>query len=333
LCLGSHRHVQAVGSRRCEGHGNDTLSQQPQRHATICITTYQRPIGLARLLAAIGHLETPESWGFDVVVVDNDPAGSARRVVEDVQDLTVRYVLEPARGIAQVRNRAIYEARSSPWIAFLDDDEWPEPTWWRRLVEVQSQTDADVVIGPSEPVFEKDPPAWIREGRFFDRERFATGTEIPFWRARTSGVLIRRSCFEHLGERPFDERLPLAGGEDVRFFEKIQQDGAAIVWVDDAIVKEFVPTTRSNARWLLLRSFRTGNSRSVMLLLDGGGLMRRAKRLVRGFGDVGIGIARLIGARSKVDRMLAVAQSALGFGLVAGAIGFRYDEYVVTHGR
>ncbi|HEV7524950.1 MAG TPA: glycosyltransferase [Acidimicrobiia bacterium] len=314
-------------------HEGDPLSPPLPRRATICVTTYKRPVGLARLLTAIGALEIPDGWDFDVVVVDNDPEGSARPVVEATPNLAVRHVAEPDRGIPRVRNRALRESAPVPFVAFLDDDEWPEPTWWRRLVEVQSESGADVVIGPSIPVFETDPPAWIVEGRFFERERFATGTKIPSWLARTSGVLIRRAAFEHLGDRPFDERHPLAGGEDVRFFKALERDGASIVWVDDAVVREFVPTTRANAKWLLRRSFRTGNSRSLNLLLENAGVAQRAKRAARGIIDIGLGLVRCIRARGKAERMTAVAHCALGVGLVAGALGLRYDEYVVIHGR
>ncbi len=309
------------------------MGTQTARDATICITTYRRPQGLARLLESIDALEVPDGWVFDVVVVDNDVDGSARATVEAAGNPDVRYVVEPARGIAQVRNRAIVETQTSPWVAFLDDDEWPEPNWWRRLVEVQNETGADVVIGPSEPVFETDPPQWIREGRFFERDRFATGTDIPSWLARTSGVMIRRSCFERLGERPFDERHPLAGGEDVRFFKEVEDLGARIVWVDDAVVNEFVPATRSNARWLLRRAFRIGNSRSVALLLDGASPTRRLKRVARGVVDIGIGFGRLVGSRTKAERMASISRAALGLGLIAGALGLRYDEYKLTHGR
>ena len=193
-------------------------------------------------------------------------------------------------------------------------------------------TDADVVIGPSEPVFEQDPPAWIREGRFFERKRFPSGAEIPSFYARTSGVMIRRAAFEHLGKEPFDERYPLAGGSDVRLFAKMHSSGAKFVWVDDAIVKELVPASRSNARWILRRSFRTGNSRGVTLLLEGAGYRRRVKRVVRGLIEIGVGLTRLVAARTKATRMQALAHSMLGVGLAAGAIGVRYDEYVVTHG-
>jgi hypothetical protein len=106
------------------------------------------------------------------------------------------------------------------------------------------------------------------------------------------------------------------------------------VWVDDAIVDELVPATRSNAGWLLRRAFRTGNSRGVTLQLEGAGVWPRVRRIVRGLLDIGIGLVRAIGAaNNKAGRMRGVAHSALGVGLIAGAVGVRYDEYSVIHGH
>ncbi len=322
---------QDIDERRSRARRSGSL--RPAHLATICITTFRRPLGLTRVLEAIRDLEVPEGWELEVVVVDNDAAGTARAAIEPIANLEVRHVVEPVRGISQARNRAIRETRGASWVAFLDDDEWPDTRWLRRLVDVQAETGADVVIGPSVPTFELDPPVWIRDGKFFERTRLPTGTPIPFWLARTSGVLIRRTCFEALGEEPFDERFALAGGEDLHFFEKAQRRGALIVWVDDAIVNEFVPATRSNARWVILRSFRTGNSRSLTLSLEGAGRARRSKRALRGAVDIGIGMALLVMSRDKAHGMIGIARSALGLGLVAGAIGIRYDEYTVTHGR
>jgi succinoglycan biosynthesis protein ExoM len=309
------------------------LVQPTSRHAAICVATYLRPTGLARLLEAIGRLEIPDGWAFDVVVVDNDSAGSARAVVEAARGLEVRYVVEAERGIAQVRNRAVRESKPSAFIAFIDDDEWPESGWWRQMVEAQSRSGADVTIGPSEPVFELEPPDWIREGRFFERARFPTGTVVPHWVARTSGVLIRRSALEHLGDNPFDERFSLNGGDDTWFFKMLDRAGSKVVWVDDAIVYELVPATRATARWLLRRAFRTGNSRGYMLRLDTAGVLMRAKGIGRGVKDIGIGIGRTIGAQTKAGRMQGVANSALGVGLIVGSLGVRYDEYTKIHGR
>jgi glycosyltransferase involved in cell wall biosynthesis len=304
--------------------------------ATLCITTYLRPDGLRSALDAVARLRVPARWELDVVVVDNDAAGSGKPVVDEARGrgLDVRYLVEPARGISQVRNRAIAEATGSAWLLFLDDDEAPAADWLERLDAVQQATDADVTIGPSVPTFEVDPPAWIRDGGFFERERFATGDEIPFWHARTSGVLVRTAAFAHLGPRPFDEALALSGGEDRSFFERIHAAGGRFAWADDALVVETVPASRARLGWLLRRAYRTGNSRSTSLLrVERAGIARRAKRIGRGVLDVARGVGRAIVASGTASRVRGLQLAANGAGLVAGALGVRYEEYRRVHGH
>jgi glycosyltransferase involved in cell wall biosynthesis len=304
--------------------------------ATLCITTYLRPDGLRAALDAVAALRVPPGWALDVVVVDNDAAGTGQAVVDAARarGLDVRYVVEPVRGISQVRNRAVAEAAGSTWLLFLDDDEAPAADWLERLVAVQQATDADVTIGPSVPTFEIDPPAWIRDGGFFERERFATGDEIPFWHARTSGVLVRTSVFAPLGPRPFDEALALSGGEDRSFFARIHEAGGRFAWADDALVVETVPASRARLGWILRRAYRTGNSRSTSLLrVERAGLARRVKRVGRGVLDVGRGVGRALVATETPSRVRGLQLAANGAGLVAGALGVRYEEYRRVHGH
>jgi glycosyltransferase involved in cell wall biosynthesis len=298
------------------------------RRATLTIATFHRPAGLAATLAAVAAMRVPPSWELDVLVIDNDADGSARSVAEAAG---VRYVIESARGIPRARNRAVVETADRDWILFLDDDEEPNVDWLERIDAAQRAADADVTIGPSVPAFETEPPAWIRDGGFFERERFATGTAISFWYARTSGVLVRRAAFAHLGERPFDEAL--LAGSDRGLFSAISEAGGTFVWADDAVVVERVPASRSNLRWLLRRAMRTGNSRSMTLIrVERAGLGRRAKRAVRGVLDVGVGAVRLVLARRTEQRVRALQRAANGVGLTLGALGWLYDEYRVVHG-
>ena len=59
----------------------------------------------------------------------------------------VRYVHEPAAGVANARNAAM-AAASGELIAFLDDDEEAAPGWLAALIDAQRRFDADVVFGP-----------------------------------------------------------------------------------------------------------------------------------------------------------------------------------------
>jgi succinoglycan biosynthesis protein ExoM len=303
----------------------------------LCVCTYLRPVGLQRLIGHLSALTVPSGQRVVVVIVDNDPLGSAAAVVDEAVaafPLPIRYVVEGERGISQARNRAVQEAGAVEWIAFVDDDDWPAPDWLVRLLDTQATTEADVVVGPTMPVFEAPPDAWIVDGGFFEKDRFPTGSVVPYWLAHTGGVLIRRSALAAFGDRPFDDALGLSGGEDTTMFWYLATNGARLVWDDDAVYHELIPSTKASAKWLLIRSFRNGTSRSMQLILhEGGGLSRRVKRVGRGGIDVGRGLVALPVAKGHADRIKALQSIAFGVGLAAGVFGVRYAEYRTIHGR
>ena len=301
------------------------------RRALLAVTTYLRPEGLREALAAVAAMRVPPGWSLDVVVIDNDEAGSGAAVAAAAG---VRHVIEPRRGIPNVRNRACAEAAAAgcDWLVFLDDDEAPAADWFERIDAAQRATGADVTLGPSVPVFDSPPPSWVAEGGFFERRRFPTGTTVPFWFARTSGVLVRVGAYAHLGPEPFDADV-VEGGEDRIFFAAIADAGGTIVWADDAVVRERVPASRASFGWLVRRAYRTGNSRSVSLVrYERGGPWRRVKRVGRGVLDIGRGTAQAVVRRGTAARVRGIQLAANGAGLAAGALGLRYNEYKRIHG-
>ena len=315
-----------------------TATPAGAQRVALCILTYQRPHGLAATLDACAALRVPDGWSVDLVVVDNDPEESARAVVDDARSrgVAVRYAAEHQRGIPFARNRAVAEASGATWLAFVDDDESPRPEWLEHIVEAQAVSGADVVLGPSVPTFDVEPPAWIRRGGFFERRGVAgadgPGAEIPYWYARTSGVLIRTDSITNLGPRPFDERLAASGGSDRALFESLAAAGARLAWAPDAVVVERVPGSRASLWWLLRRHFRIGNQRSLALVDAGASVPRRVLRAGRGARDVVVHLA-VAAVRGPAERRVAALQrAACGAGLVAGAAGFVYQEYRRTHG-
>jgi succinoglycan biosynthesis protein ExoM len=298
------------------------------------VPTYRRPYRLGQLLGGLVGLRIPPAWELELVVVDNDPAGSARAVVDAAGSLPmpVRYVVEPQRGIPQVRNRAVAEASGSDWILFLDDDQVPRPDWLEHLDRTQRETHADVTLGPSLSAYEGRPPAWLADGRFLDSERFATGTEVPYWNARTGGVLIRASAMRDIGPRPFDDRLALTGGEDHKLFLGMQHAGRRIVWCDEAEVSDFVPASRANLRWLMRRWFRIGITRTTILRLERPSGLRLIKRIGAGLRLIVAGIGTLFAGPDRTARIRALLRVMTGAGLIVGVFGVRYNEYRVTHG-
>ncbi|WP_164983922.1 glycosyltransferase family 2 protein [Cellulomonas endophytica] len=313
----------------------------------IDVCTKLRPVGLAALLDSLAALEpASRPVRVAVVVVDNDPGASAREAV------TARaagyphellYVHEPVPGIPVARNAGI-EA-SLEWarghapagtehplhaVLVLDDDEVVVPGWLRVLLEVQESTGADVVTGTVEPVFVGTPPAWVVEGRFYERERFPTGTELNY--ARTSNVLVLGQVFTEDGLR--FASVGMQGGSDTFFFERVHRLGRRIVWADEAVVSEEVPVSRISARWLVARHYRYGLVRSATLRALDGSPVRYVRRVGMGVLTVLGGVVRtLLGVRSTARRVAGAQQVARGAGLVLGLLGASYDDYRVVHGR
>jgi len=305
-------------------------------HVAICALTFHRPGGLESLLDGLQSLDLPAGATLRVVIVDNDPLGSGGPVVERLRErfhFPVHYEIETRRGIPFGRNRAVAIAldHGADFVAFIDDDERPDPDWLEALLRTQRATGADVVTGPVQPVFESEPAPWVVQGRFYERPRFATGTEIGY--ARTSNVLIARHLLPPKGHA-FNEAMGLNGGDDTHFFMRARMHGARIVWADDAWVSEVVPDSRVSTRWLLRREYRRGNTLSLCLRDLEDSPWRRVRRVGNAVLQVLRGVASLIGApvRGRHHAVKGLQSCAFGAGLVTGLTGRTYEEYATIHG-
>ena len=271
-----------------------------------------------------------------MIVVDNDPDGSAETVVDEFRasaagaEIEVRYALEPTPGIAAARNAAVALARDRAAIAFIDDDEVPDANWLAALVAARERYDADVVAGPAYPVFAPGTPDWVRRSRFFDPPTRVSGQSIR--QAGTNNMLIRLAALDGMPE-PFDPEFGLAGAEDTLLCLRLHAQGRRLVWDQEAATYEDVPVERANARYLVRRALRTDNSGALCELLVAPGAQRRRLRIR----IVGQGLRMLLtgivagpvlgGLWSRVNWVRALRLAARGVGRVAGACGWRYLEY------
>lgn len=304
----------------------------------ICVATHRRPLGLERLIKGLDSLEftrcSPRS--VTIIVVDNDPEKSAEQTCEAQRVASrwpLEYVSEPRRGIPFARNACVIAARrlGAELLAFIDDDEVPEPAWLDQLLLVMHDTGAGIVTGPVLPAFEGAVPEWITRGGFFDRERHRTGTFQD--RAVTGNVLLRIGLLASM-PTPFDERRPLSGGTDTHLFRRLITDGHRIAWADEAIVHEFNPPARLTAKWLVRRSYRVSSNWSSTEVELQPGLRVRASRFAKALLRIGQGLALfpigLVAGRHVLVR--AGQYVATGAGFIAGMVGHELDEYRVTLG-
>jgi succinoglycan biosynthesis protein ExoM len=81
---------------------------------------------------------------------------------------------------------------------------------------------------------------------------------------------------------PFDGAHGPTGGEDGELLDRLVQQGARIVWCDEAVLTEPVEAARLRLRWLLLRALRGGQDDARHRIRGrpgGGGALRPLGRL------------------------------------------------------
>lgn len=224
---------------------------------TVCIATYRRS---ERLDLVLQDLKQQTRMPDEIVVVDNDVAGSARAVIEKHRNvspsLPIHYEVQPERNIALTRNRTVALANGD-WLAFIDDDERAPQTWLSQLVTAADKFHADAVLAPVVPVVPDDAPVWIKRGRFYDFARMTSGERVPLNRMRFGNVIIRGDWLRN-EPGPFDVRYGLITGEDADLLIRLVNKGAKVVWDDEAIVLEPVEKARLSFRWLLQRALSGG---------------------------------------------------------------------------
>ncbi len=225
-------------------------------HIDICVATYKRPELLKRLLDSLQCQALPAGVTASIIVVDNDPACTGRLIAERAANgiMPVRYYTQPQKNIALTRNAGVAHS-TGELLAFIDDDEQADAGWLKNLYNTLIQYEADVVFGPVIGELPPGAPNWIAEGRFFDRERYQTGTKPPI--RGTGNVLMRASVISDRVS-PFNPKYGLSGGEDAEFFKKLRDQNAKFVWCDEAIAREAVVPNRLTSGWLIRRAFRGG---------------------------------------------------------------------------
>ncbi|WP_295682068.1 glycosyltransferase family 2 protein [uncultured Nevskia sp.] len=295
---------------------------------SVCIATYRRA---ERLAALLGDLTHQQLLPQEVVVVDNDAAGSAWAVVEQARSgapFPIRYTVQPVKNLSLTRNQTVAWA-TCDWLAFVDDDERAPTHWLARLAE--AAVDVDGVLGPVLPVLPEDAVAWLRHGRFYDWARMKTGSLVPGNRLRFGNVLLRASLLR-VDNSPFDPAYGCTGGEDGDLLNRLVQGGARIIWCDEAEVFEPVEAKRLKLRWLLLRALRGGQDYARHALAGRYGTLSGAGRALlfaRALSQmiVALLLALLCWPLGRHRAVHWLSKAAANLGKLSSFAGFHYREY------
>lgn len=302
---------------------------------TVAVPTFRRNDDLRELVPMLlvhtRALRGTHGMRARVLLVDNDPAGGAREVLDPLWGNEVVYVHEPRPGLSAVRQRALDESRGDALVAFLDDDGRPAPGWLEHLVRTWEETGAAAVAGRVLEEYATTPSSWIVAGGFFRRRSLVTGTQVQA--APAGNLMLDLRQVESLG-LAFDPRFGLSGGEDTFFTRQLTAAGGRIVWCEESGVVDQVPADRLSRRWVLRRAWSHGNTAALVRQALAGS--PRAVLVARGADATG-GLARLAAGtgrwlaglllRSEVHQAKGLRTAARGFGLVCGSVGHVFEEY------
>jgi GT2 family glycosyltransferase len=198
----------------------------------------------------------------EVIVVDNSPSGSARRVAVRAE---ARWVHETRRGSAWARNRG-YRESGHELIAYIDDDCVADKSWLAALRQPFAVPGVDGVTAAvvadnvelAVPLVLDDRYPYLR-GWARRSYRGTTGTpDSPFdaWRIGTGASMAwRRATLEGLGG--FDPALgagtPMGSGDDLDLFRRALRAGSTLAYQPQALVYHRHPETVRDLRRTFIR--------------------------------------------------------------------------------
>lgn len=185
-------------------------------------------VGRSSLHDLLGSLAAAAAAGGPlpprVVLCDDRPTPAADGPLlasPPPSELVDRLVVVPTggRGPAAARN-AGWQATSSPWVVFVDDDVVLPSAWLTALAD--DLRDLPPAVGASQGRIEVPLPT---DRRPTDWERNVAGLESACW--ATADMAYRRSALEAVGG--FDERFPRAYREDADLGLRVVAAGFRIV--------------------------------------------------------------------------------------------------------
>jgi len=298
----------------------------------LCVPTFRRPDGLRKLLANVERLTY--AGPIDVIVVDNDAEGRDGAAIVEAVAPTFRFpltcIVEPRRGQTYAYNCAFGHAcRATPapdYVAVLDDDEYPDPSWLTEMIRVARAHGVDIVGGPVFPVFD-NPDHWLAKSGFHAPSRNATGPVPMIYGA--GNMLIRRSVLEAYLDEPFAHAYAYTGGSDYDFFWRCRNDGRSFAWADDAQVFETTPPSRTTVGYVLRRKFRNGTEATRLERKFLGTAVGAWRGWCIGLGLLGLGIASLplAALRGRRAIMASLIRAARGAGRLAAEFDLHYEQY------
>lgn len=243
-------------------------------YLTVVVRTFNCADTIGPLLTRLSGLSRPDNWPFELLFVDNNSADGTVSVLESFAatfPAPARVVVEARPGAAYGRVRGLTEAQGD-YVAFLDDDNWPQPDWLSQIRDaIARQPDAAAFNGKIKPVTTAPIPDHARP--FLQFYAIIDRGDRPFCYNDLSsrvlppgaGLILRRDrALQTLHASPLRLAGPTAQGvhlkgEDIELLMKMQARGDRIYYWPDLVIEHELSAQRFTP--IYLENFLKGVAR------------------------------------------------------------------------
>jgi GT2 family glycosyltransferase len=299
----------------------------------ICAYTTERWV---QIIEAVTSVECQPLVDEIVLVVDHNSELFERCREQWPQHRVVANRLR--RGLSGARNTGIDEA-SGDVLAFLDDDAVAASDWMETLAETFEDPVVGGVGGLVRPRWARACPTWFPPEFLWVVGCSYIGQATHMTEIRNpigANMAFRRSVFVDVGG--FSDGLgrigkaPL-GCEETELSIRARAAGHTIWFRADAVVDHLVPSSRTTARYFLVRCMAEGMSKAIVSSMVGrqAGLQSERSYVTR---TLPSGVIRSLGTvLSGPQRAGAIGPPvAMVAGVIAAVIGFARGVFRRSHG-
>lgn len=270
-------------------------------HVTVVVPTYNRVDMLGDCLAAIRQQDYPD---YDVIVVDDGSSDGTSTMMRQVFPEVLYLRQDANRGPAVARNLGIKVAQGEI-IAFTDDDCRVPVNWLSRLIA--GFVDHPEVSGVSG--YQEAPDELLKTNVVARADHYRRllrwdalahtsqlgGYEVPGF--GTNNAAFRRVVLQEIGG--FDERFPVAAGEDADLKLRLCQHGYRLLYIPLKVMHYREYTLRAQWRMSVRRGvgvyhFEAKYDRPPSLVRIGLRVLRRTFAFFRNLLSVPVAEATVI---------------------------------------
>lgn len=244
-------------------------------NVSVIIATFNRCKSLKDTLESLINQECNGSFGYEVVVVDNNSKDKTKEAVESYVlpfNGRLRYLFEPRQGKSYALNAGIKEAEGEI-IAFIDDDCLAEKKWLLNMLKCFRIYNCDGIGGRVLPLYQDNTPLWIKENKDIlngpiplydygeDIREYDKQNMLPFIGAN---MILKKYCFNKAGLFREDLGAGLgSAGEDTEFFRRLQRNGINLYYCGTALVLHKIEHNRMNLEYIAKWCMHSGSYYAV----------------------------------------------------------------------